>query len=61
MWNVFLGFLLGHTPGISRVVRVLLAAIAIGIVVAGLIYAAVIMQAVSERNHASHVHAHSTR
>jgi hypothetical protein len=60
MWNVLLGFLIGHTPGVSRYVRVLLAAIAVGILIAGLIYAVVIMQAVSERSRASHVPTHRT-
>jgi hypothetical protein len=55
MWNVLLGFLIGHTLGISRYVRALLAAIAVGVVIAGLIYAVVVMKAVSERSRASHV------
>ena len=58
MWNVLLGFLLGQTPGTSRYVRALLAVIAVGIVIAGLIYAVVVMQAVSERSRASHVPTH---
>ena len=60
MWNVLLGFLIGHTPGISRYVRALLVVIAIGIIIAGLIYAVVVMQAVSERSSASHVPTHRT-
>jgi hypothetical protein len=60
MWNVLLGFLIGHTPGISRYVRALLAVIALGAVIAGLIYAVVVMQAVSERSRPSHVPTHRT-
>ena len=60
MWNVLLGFLLGHTPGTSRYVRALLAAMAVGVVIAGLIYAVVVLQTVSERSHTPHVPAHST-
>jgi hypothetical protein len=60
MWNVLLGFLIGHTPGVSRYVRALLAVIAVGVLIAGLIYAVVVMQAVSERSRASHVPTHRT-
>jgi hypothetical protein len=60
MWNVLLGFLLGQTPGTPRYVRALLAAIAVGVVIVGLIYAVVVFQAVSERSHASHVPPHRT-
>ena len=60
MWNVLLGFLLGQSPGTSRYVRAFLAAIAVGVVIAGLIYAVIVFQAVSERSHASHVPPHRT-
>jgi hypothetical protein len=33
---------------------------AIGLIIAGLIYTYVVFQAVTERSHAPHVHAHST-
>jgi hypothetical protein len=61
MWNVLLGFLIGHTPGVSRYVRALLVVIAAGVVIAGLIYAAVFMKAVNERSGASHVPTHRTK
>ncbi len=58
MWNVLFGFLLGQTPGTSRYVRALLAAIAVGVVIAGFVYAVVVLQAVGERSNASHVPTH---
>jgi cytochrome c oxidase subunit IV len=54
MWNFLLGFLFARTTGISRYVRMLLVLLAVGILVAGLIYA-VVMQVLNERSHASHV------
>jgi heme A synthase len=55
MWNFLLGFLFARTTGISRYARVLLVLPAVGILIAGLIYAVAVMQALNERSHASHV------
>jgi hypothetical protein len=60
MWNFLLGFLFARTTGVSRHVRVLLVMFGAGIVGAGLIYAVVVMQALNERNHATHVPTHHT-
>jgi hypothetical protein len=61
MWNFLLGFLFARATGISRVIRPLLLLVLIGAIVAGLIYAFAVFQAVSQRSHTSHVHVSSTR
>ena len=63
MWDILLGYSAGRAIGASRLARIIrpaLALVAIGVVIAGLIYACVVFKAVNERSHAPHVHAHST-
>lgn len=45
----------------SRIVRLALLLIFLGAVVAGAIYTYVIFQAVEQRSHSPHVHAHSSQ
>jgi len=59
MWEFLLGFLFARATGISRLVRVVLVLVAIGVVIAGAIYALVVFRAVQERSHHPHVHTHS--
>jgi hypothetical protein len=47
--------------GLSKPFRYLLLLLFSGCLVAGMIYAIVVFQAVSERSQQPHVHAHSTR
>jgi ABC-type Na+ efflux pump permease subunit len=65
MWNfllaLFVGSSLGRTRTAQRLIRPILALFAIGVVIAGLIYAYAVFKAVSERNEAPHVQPHSTR
>ena len=61
MWNFLLGFLFARTTGVSRYVRVLLVMLAAGIVGAGLTYAVVVMQALNERSHPTHVPTRHTK
>jgi FlaG/FlaF family flagellin (archaellin) len=61
MWEFLLGFLFARATGISRFVRALLLLVAIGVVIAGFIYASVVLRAVRERSQSDHVHTHSTR
>jgi hypothetical protein len=44
-----------------RIVRLVLLATFLGAIVAGAIYTYVIFQAVSQRSHSPHVHAHSSQ
>ena len=63
MWEFLMGLLLGDAIGksfLGRFVRPLLKLFALGLVIAGLIYACVVFRAATERSHAPHVHAHST-
>ena len=64
MWNFLLAFFFGSAVANTRtgrsILRPLLLLFLISIVVAGFIYAFVVFQAISERSHSSHVHAHST-
>ena len=61
MWNFLLGFLFARATGISRYARILLVLPAVGILIAGLIYAVVVFHALSERSAVHHVQSHSTR
>ena len=64
MWDILLGYSAGRAIGASRLARIIrpaLALVAIGVVIAGLVYLCVVVKAVNERSHAPHVHAHSTR
>jgi choline-glycine betaine transporter len=58
MWNIFFGFLLGRAAG--RSIRPLLLLILVGSIIAGLVYAIVVFNTVSERNRGPNVHHHST-
>ena len=64
MWNflmaLFAGTTVGSTHTAQRIVKPFLALLAIGVIVAGLIYAFVILSAVSERNNSHHVNTHSS-
>jgi ABC-type Na+ efflux pump permease subunit len=64
MWNfllaVFVGSAAGSTRTAQRSVRPILTLVAIGVIVAGLIYACVIFKAVSERSSKAHVSTHGT-
>jgi ABC-type lipoprotein release transport system permease subunit len=61
MWEFLLGLLFARATGISRFVRVILVLVAIGVVIAGAIYASVVLRAVQERSQHPHVHTHRTR
>jgi hypothetical protein len=58
MWNFLFGYLLARGTGLSRFIRPVLVLLLLGSLIAGLIYAVVIFQAVHERNRVSHVHSH---
>ena len=64
MWNFLLAIFAGSTVGSTRVarrwVRPVLALFIIGVLVAGVIYVGVIVQALSERNNTHHVSTHSS-
>ena len=64
MWNFLLALFVGSAAGSTRIaqrsVTPILALLAIGVIVAGLIYACVIFKAVSERSSKPHVSTHST-
>ncbi len=47
--------------GLGRPLRYVFLVILAGCVIAGLIYAAVVFHAVTERSHPPHVHAHSSQ
>ena len=63
MWNFLLAFFFGSAVSSSRTVqrlmRPVLILFAIGVLIAGLIYAAVVFRAATERSHTPHVHARS--
>lgn len=61
MWDFLLGFLFARATGISRFVRAILVLVAIGVVIAGVIYACVVFRAVQKRSQHPHVQTHSTR
>ena len=65
MWNfllaLFVGGAVGNTRTARRLIRPLLAMFAIGVVIAGVIYACVVFKAVLQRSQAPHVQSHSTR
>jgi len=63
MWNFFLALFAGSTIGSTRTarrwVKPVLALFFIGILVAGVIYVGVVLQALSERSNTHHVSSHS--
>jgi hypothetical protein len=64
MWEFLIGMFIGDAVGkspLGRFVRPALALFALGLIIAALIYAAVVLKAISERSEQHHVHAHSTR
>jgi predicted MFS family arabinose efflux permease len=64
MWNFLLALGVGSAIGASRfgrLVKPLLVLIAIGVVIAGTIYLAVVFRAVQERSQHLHVETHRTR
>lgn len=64
MWNfllaLFAGTAVGSTRTARRSIKPIMTLLAIGVLVAGVIYAYVVFNAVSERSQHPHVHAHST-
>ena len=60
MWEFLTGFFFARATGLSRIMRPLLLLFFVGCLVAGLIYAYVVFNAVSERSEPHHVHTHST-
>ena len=61
MWDFLFGYLFGRATGLSRVLRPFLLLLVIGVIVAALVYAGVVFNAVKERNRAPHVQQHSNR
>jgi hypothetical protein len=59
MWNFLLGFLFARATGISRFVRPLLVLVLFGVLIAGVLYALVVLRAVNQRSHAPNVHTSS--
>ncbi len=64
MWNFLValgaGSALGRSRTVRRVWKPLVALFFLGVLIAGLIFAAVVLKAVSERSNNPHVHPHST-
>ena len=59
MWDFLTGFFMVRATG-SRFIRILLFIFLAGALIAGVVYATVVLKAVSERSNSPHVHAHST-
>jgi hypothetical protein len=59
MWEFLTGFFLVRATG-SRFMRVLLILFLAGTLIAGVIYVAIVLKAVSERNNTPHVNTHSS-
>jgi hypothetical protein len=64
MWNFLLAFFFGSAVSSSRTVRRLMRPVlilfAIGVLIAGLIYACAVFRAATERSQTPDVHAHSS-
>ena len=64
MWNFFLALFAGSTIGSTRTaqrsVKPILLLVFIGVLVAGIIYVGVVLEALSERNNTPHVSTHSS-
>ncbi len=60
MWQFFAWFLVFRRRRFPRTARVVFLLFAIGIVLAGLIYTAVVFNALQERNRDPHVHTNRT-
>ena len=65
MWNFLValgvGGAMGKTKTAQRLKKPLLLVFAVGVLIAGVIYAIAVFRAISERSDGHHVHAHSTR
>ena len=59
-WGHPIAGAIGTTRTARRLLKPLVILFCIGVLVAGLIYAFVVLKAVSERSNSPHVHAHST-
>jgi hypothetical protein len=60
MWNFLKGMLIVRATGTARPVRIILLLVLIGSIVAGIIYAFVVFQAIRERSSGHHVQHHSS-
>jgi 4-hydroxybenzoate polyprenyltransferase len=60
MWNFLLGYLFAGATLQSRVWRLILLVVLIGALVAGIIYASIVFNALTERSSDPHVQHHST-
>lgn len=60
LWGHPIGGAIGATRTARRLLKPLVKLFAIGVLIAGLIYAYVVFHAVSERSQHPHGHAHST-
>jgi hypothetical protein len=60
LWGHPIGGAIGTTRTARRLLKPLVKLFAIGVLIAGLIYAYVVFQAIAERSQHPHVHAHST-
>jgi len=60
MWEFLMGIFIGRATRLSRYVKPVLLLFVAGVLVAGLIYTYVFLNAAIERNHAPHVRTHST-
>ena len=61
MWNFLKGMLFVRATGSGRFVRLLLIAVLVGSIVAGVIYVFVVFRAVEERSSGHHVQHHTAR
>jgi ABC-type Na+ efflux pump permease subunit len=64
MWNfltaLFVGSAVGSTRTAQRLVKPLLMLCALGVVLAGVVYASIVFKAVNERSRVPNVRSHST-
>jgi hypothetical protein len=60
MWTFIFSFLLLRRLGLSRPIRVVLAAFMVGLIIVVLIYTANLFLTLEERTSAPHVHTHSS-
>jgi hypothetical protein len=60
MWTFIFSFLLLRQLGLSRPIRVVLAAFMVGLIIVVLIYTANLFLTLEERTSAPHVHTHSS-
>lgn len=61
MWEFFAWFFTFRGRPLPRFFHAALTLFVIGVVIAGLIYTCVVLNAVTERSHAPHVRTHSTQ